>query len=425
MRAGEAFHLTYCSNIHPGERWPDVRDVLASALPRVREHLALNGPMAVGLRLSADAARELERPAALDEFRDFLQRGQYYVPTINGFPYGAFHGQRVKDHVYLPDWRSAERLDYSNRLATILAALLQGTGLGEGSVSTVPGGFRGHIRSESDVQDMATGILRHAALLTRIRQETGISLGLALEPEPACLLETTHDAVAFFERHLLSDRALAQANRGADIALSVDDVRRHVGVCFDACHAAVEFEDPADALARLRQAGIRVMKVQLSSALRVPDLNAAAFAALERFAEDTYLHQVVERNDAGYVRFADLPDALASARPGPESGTEGGTEAGTAGGAEAGTEAGTAGDARTREWRVHFHVPIFLAELEAFGTTQPQLEALIACLRETPVCSVLEVETYTWDVLPPEYRHGDVCAAIARELAWARQALAP
>ncbi|MGE0593056.1 MAG: metabolite traffic protein EboE [Vicinamibacterales bacterium] len=400
MRAGEAFHLTYCSNIHPGERWPDVRDVLASALPRVREHLALDGAMAVGLRLSADAARELERPAALDEFRDFLQRGQYYVPTLNGFPYGAFHGQRVKDQVYLPDWRSAERLDYSNRLATILASLLHGTGLAEGSVSTVPGGFRGHIRSESDVQDMATGILRHAALLTRIRQETGISLGLALEPEPACLLETTHDAVTFFERHLLSAQAVKLANRHGDIALSVDDVRQHVGVCFDACHAAVEFEDPAEALARLRQAGVRVMKVQLSSALRLPEVNGATIAALERFAEDTYLHQVVERNEAGYVRFVDLPDALASARSAP------------------------AGGARAREWRVHFHVPIFLAEMEAFGTTQPQLEAVLRCLKADPVCSVLEVETYTWDVLPPEYRDGDVCAAIARELAWARQALA-
>jgi len=398
MHVSGGFHLTYCSNIHPGERWPDVSAALADALPRVRALAGHGGPMAVGLRLSAAAARELEEPGALAAFVDFLRTGGYYVPTINGFPYGAFHHQRVKEHVYLPDWRSPERLDYSNRLARILATLSKDTGLG-GNVSTVPGGFKGHIGSEADVASMALGILRHAAFLKTLREETGAAIGLSLEPEPACLLETTRDVVSFFERHLLSPGAIAAVNGGADAALTPDDVRRHVGVCVDACHEAVAFEDPEAAFRRLADAGITVMKVQLSSALRIPRVDAASLAALQRFSEDTYLHQVVERNETGYVRFVDLPDALAAEQAAP---------------APAGP---------SREWRVHFHVPIFLSEMEAFGTTQPQLTALLGCLKRQPARPVLEVETYTWDVLPAEYRRGDMCTAIARELAWVRGVL--
>jgi hypothetical protein len=398
MNVAGRFHLTYCSNIHRGETWPEVRDALASALPRLRERLEHTGPMGIGLRLSAQAAESLARSEALQAFRGFLAAGDYYVFTINGFPYGAFHGQRVKEQVYQPDWRQAARVVYTDRLAELLAALLADRPDIEGSVSTVPGAFKADVTSSDDARAIATGMLRHAVHLVALRRETGITITLAIEPEPACFIETVADAVRFFEEYLFTE-PLARA-----VGLTVEDVRRHVGLCLDACHMAVEFEDPAAAVERLRAAGIRVLKVQISSALHVAHPGrAASREALARFADDTYLHQVAVcgsdglGGEAELVRYPDLPDALRADRREPPD--------------------------RAPAWRVHFHVPVFLTSLGEFETTQPYLVALIDLLKRESVCPYLEVETYTWDALPPEHRTGDMVTAIARELTWVRTQL--
>ena len=371
MRVGR-FHLTYCTNIHAGEEWPEVREAIAAVLPRVRRHLGAQGPFGIGLRLSASAARSLAEPAALAEFRRFLTDNDHYVFTINGFPYGAFHGERVKENVYLPDWRDPRRVAYSNQLADILAALLPAE-IETGSVSTVPGAFKPHLKSAADVEAVARGIREHAAHLERLEAQSGRRIRLALEPEPSCLLETVEETCAFFDKYLADAR-----------------VRRYVGVCVDTCHMAVEFEDPSQLLSTLGRAGVDVVKVQISSALDVP---AKSAGALRPFAEDTYLHQVVTRHGSSLERFVDLPDALAHA-------------------------------GANDEWRVHFHVPLFLAELGTLATTQRFVSSFLAALRANPVCDQLEVETYTWDVLPAEHRTLDVAEAIARELDWVRLQLA-
>ena len=374
MRVG-GFHLTYCSNIHAGENWPDVRSALATVLPQVRARMGVDGPFAIGLRLSADAGAALAHPSALAEFQQFLAAHQHYVFTINGFPYGAFHGQRVKEQVYLPDWRDSRRVAYSNQLASILAALLPDD-VPSGSVSTVPGAFKAHLSGAADVEAVAAGIREHARYLRTLRERTGRVIRLALEPEPACLLETVEETIEFFDRYL-GDR----------------DVREHVGVCVDTCHMAVEYEEAAAVIERFDEAGISIPKVQISSALDVA--GPEAIAALSAFAEDTYLHQVVMRASQQLSRFVDLPEALAQA-----------------------------GDRVRDEWRVHFHVPLFLERLGALRTTQPFVQAFLRALRARPVCDQLEVETYTWDVLPDEHRRVDVATAIARELAWVREQLA-
>ena len=390
------FHLTYCSNIHPGETWSEVFAALASSLPRVRALLDHRGPFAIGLRLSAQAAATLEQPGELAAFRQFLRNGDYYVLTINGFPYGAFHGQRVKEQVYRPDWRDDQRLEYANRLARLLAALLADRSDIEGSVSTVPGAFRSEIAGAVDESAMATRMLRHAAELVSLRQRTGVTITLAIEPEPACFIETVDDALRFFRDYLFDEALVRRVAADSHVALTTTDVRRHVGLCFDACHMAVEFEEPRAALQRLADAGIRICKVQISSALRVDPADPRAMRALEPFAEGTYLHQVVERSQGATCRYVDLPDAMGKA---------------------------SAETVHSAEWRVHFHVPIFLGTMEAFGTTQPELAATLEALERHAVCPYLEVETYTWDVLPPEYRTSDVCTAIARELSWVRRQL--
>lgn len=390
------FHLTYCSNIHAGEEWDDVFAALRHALPEIRAQLGHSGPLAIGLRLSAAAARTLDAPGGLDDFRAFLSSGDFYVPTINGFPYGAFHGTRVKERVYLPDWRSDERVDYSNRLARLLVGMAAPVSE-RLSISTAPGAFRDHVRTDADVDDIADGFLRHVAFLTQLRRDTGATVTLAIEAEPACFIETTAEAVAFLRDRLFTGRALARANASSAVRITEDDVARHAGVCLDACHMAVEFEDPAAAVRAVRAAGIAIAKVQLSSALRVDEggAGAAPEQLLRPFVDDTYLHQVVIQADGGLTRFTDLPDALRAA-PAP---------------------------ATSRQWRVHFHVPIFLAAMSGFETTQRYLLEMLHVLEAEQVATCLEVETYTWDVLPPEYRTTDMCTAIARELAWVRDRL--
>lgn len=395
-------HLTYCTNVHRGEGWAETFGALRRHLPAVKLLASPGAPMGVGLRLSAAAAAELDDPAELDALRDFLHREGLYVFTVNGFPYGRFHGGTVKERVYAPDWRAPERLAYTDRLAELLAALLPDEPGLIGSVSTVPGGFRAAASAPGAREAVADALLRHAVRLAALEDRTGRRIALALEPEPMCLLETTAEAVGFFERDLFGAAAVARfaALSGRPRAACEALLRRHLALCLDVCHAAVEFEAPEDSLALLRRAGVSVAKLQLSSALAVPRMDAAAAERLRRFDDGVYLHQVVERGPDGLVRFLDLPDALDAWRD------------------------GAAAVSGAREWRVHCHVPIFRGALDGFATTQPALLDMLARQREDGVSAHLEVETYTWDVLPPELRHGGLDASIAREIAWVREKLA-
>jgi sugar phosphate isomerase/epimerase len=395
-----ASQLTYCTNIHPGESLAEVREVLATHVSAVRRRVSPGTPFGVGLRLSAAAASELEAEGELERFRVLLAEHGLFVFTLNGFPYGGFHGQRVKERVYTPDWRAGERGTYSTSLARILAALLPAS-CAYGSVSTVPVGFRADVDTEQAHALAASRLHEHAAQLVELARQTDRELVLALEPEPFCALETTADAVAFFEQHLFAKHALADfaARTGLSTAAAEEALRRHVGVCLDACHAAVVYESPAQSVGRLEAAGIRIAKLQISAGLEVelgPGRESAR--ALRRFADDVYLHQVFEQSARGSERYLDLPEALAQAEAAPEL---------------------------ARQWRIHFHVPVFAERLGEFASTQPALRELLARQRERPFTEHLEVETYTWDVLPEEHRAVPVTDAIARELAWARAELAP
>jgi sugar phosphate isomerase/epimerase len=394
-------HLTYCTNIHPGESWADVQRALRTHVVEVKRRVAPASPFGVGLRLSARAAEELARTnGALAAARAELDAAELYVFTVNGFPYGEFHGTRVKERVYRPDWLEEARVDYTRSLARVLAALLpDGT---PGSISTVPGCFSERARPGS-ARAVAHSVARAAAELVTVERETGARIALALEPEPACLLETTDDALGFFERELFS-REVVQAFAtvtGANVPQAEVALRRHVGVCLDACHASVEFERPLMALQKLSSAGIAVPKIQLSAGLRLAPATEAAVAELGAFDDGVYFHQTVvgspnpiDRSSRRLRRFVDLPDAFRAA---------------------AELEAGS-------EWRVHCHVPVFHATLGAFTSTQDDLRELLAF--GGALAPHLEIETYTFGVLPPAYRARPVAEAIASEFEWVLATLA-
>ncbi len=391
---GPPVHLCYCSNIHPGETWTEVRANLQNFCVAVKQQVAPRSPFGIGLRLSGCAVEELSRPQAVEELQRFFSDQGIYVFTINAFPYGRFHGAPVKENVYLPDWRMPERVAYSNAAAMLLARLLP-EDVDYGSVSTVPGGFRSRVPGKPEATEAADGLLAHAATLYKIAQQTGREIVTALEPEPACMLETTTDAAAYFEATLLSRRAVARFSN--DTGLRGDEaeqrLRNHLGVCLDTCHAAVEFEDPAEAVHRLQRAGIRIAKVQISTGLCFP---GDAREQLAAFADDVYLHQVVKRRGGKLSRFDDIPAALHA----------------------------TAGSDPSEEWRVHFHVPIFRRRLGAFASTQDFLRSFLAIQRDTPITQHLEIETYTWELLPEQYRNEGVVGAVVREIDWACKQLA-
>ena len=367
MVVRDGLHLTYCTNIHPATGWESVWESLAAHAPALKARLSPDAPFGVGLRLSGTESSTLLEGDRLARFRAWLDEQGLYVFTLNAFPHGAFHGRPVKADVHAPDWRSPERVDYTLRMAEILAALLPE---GEpGTISTNPLSYGPWIEGDAGAWERCTdNLVRVADALARLRAERGVHIALAIEPEADGALADCADLVRWWPERL---------------------DREHVTACFDACHAAVAYEEPAEALDALTSAGIRVGKVQLSAALRVPLNGRSARDELQRFADPIYLHQVTQRNRDGTLStWPDLADALpALARP--------------------------QGD----EWRVHFHVPIFLEGYGRLESTQDHLRRTIELVRERGFSSQLEIETYTWDVLPADLKAPSV-ESIAREYEW-------
>jgi len=388
-------HLTYCTNIHAGQSWQDIRASLDEYVPAIKSTVAQSQPMGIGLRLSGEAAAVARQPEALASFRDQLSALGAYVFTINAFPFGPFHGVRVKEDVYLPDWRDRERVAFTANSAAVLAGILP-DGI-EGSISTVPGAFKPNGRSSEAVAAMARNLMMAVADLVDLKRRTGKHIALALEPEPCCFLETTDESIAFFEGALFKPETLDMLGGITGVGRSEAEIllRRHLGICYDVCHGSVEYEDTVAALDRLLAAGIAIPKIQLSAAMRIPAMTKGLIDAVMRYNDGVYLHQSIVRSGDNLSRHVDLPDAVTAFGEGQADG----------------------------EWRIHCHVPVFLADLGEISSTRSDLVATLAALRQRTRSSHLEVETYTWDVLPDNIRTGSKSADIAREIAFCRQEL--
>lgn len=379
-------HLAYCTNIHPAESWEETRTMLDRHVLAVRDTLRNDGtlgatqPFAIGLRLSAVAAHGLLQGDHLPRFRDWLQRTNTYVFTINGFPYGSFHGTRVKEQVFKPDWTDPARVAYTRDLFRILAAIaLPGTAA---SVSTLPGSHKSFLADEPAILENLDNL---ATFLDDLAADSGHDFHLGLEPEPLGHFENTAESLAFFDRLL---------TRSAN----PDTVRRRIGINYDACHFALEYDDAGDALDALTDAGIRLSKIHLSSALALDPRDPAALAAIRDFDEPTYFHQVLLRAPNGRIqRFADLPDFFNAA------------------------DCGSIRPSDFHEARVHFHIPLDAEPAAPLRSTRNHTRAVLAWRRDHPhACHHFEIETYTWGVLPTDLRR-PVEQQIAGEYQWVLQ----
>lgn len=378
MRLNHDVHLGYCTNVHPAETWAETLAALQRWTLPIQEQFGRRGPFGIGLRLSDRAARELADTKQLEEFRRWLDHHRCYVFTINGFPFGQFHGGGVKEAVYRPDWSEAARLEYTNLLFDLLAELMPADI--EGSVSTLPGAFKECITTPEQEQAMRANLWRCVEHIAALSRRTGRRLHLGLEPEPLCLWENSTEVIALF-RQLRAEHA--------------DDprLREHLGVNYDTCHFAIEFEEPAEAVRRFQAEGIRLSKIHVSNALQLRP-GPAALARLAEFAEPTYLHQVIVRQpDQALIRFKDLPEALNSSMASVLS--------------------------PNAEWRVHFHVPLHWVPEQELGTTAGHVQDLLDLLQAQPgLCSHLEMETYTWSVLPAPLKTRQLTEQITGEYHW-------
>lgn len=394
-------HLTYCSNIHSGESWADHFAQLKRHFPGIREALAAGCPMALGLRLANNASHTLDEEQHLDEFRHWLHQQQTYVFAINGFPYGSFHGHAVKDQVHTPDWTTPERRDYTIRLARILSRLpLNGL---DGGISTAPLSYR-RWHTPADLPQVITRATAHIVDVLRylisLREETGQVIHLDIEPEPDGVLETGEEFIHWYEGELTRQALSAvQEILGIDAADAATVLREHIRLCYDVCHFAVGYESHEQCMEQLRAKQIRIGRVQLSAALKVPLGETAERRhiadALEAYNEPVYLHQVVARTHKGnLLRYPDLPEALSDMY-----------------------------NEQVREWRAHYHVPVFKDDFGLLQSTQADIRTVLDLVKKDDLCRHLEVETYTWDVLPESYKL-PIGQSIIRELEWVRQQLA-
>jgi len=390
------FHLTYCTKIHPGTGWQELFRHLHNQVPRLKERLSPDRPFGLGLRLSAAESEELLTAGNLPELQEFLAAQSLYVFTLNGFPYGAFHGgQRVKAKVFAPDWREEARVRYTLRLIEILRQLLP-SGL-EGSISTSPLSYKPWVRpgDTAALERISANLAAIAARLAQVKEADGTLIHLDLEPEPDGLVENSTEAAAFFRDWLLPKAAPLLARRmGISLAAAQVCLLEHIRVCLDTCHLAVAYEDPAAALDGFDREGIQVGKVQITAGLKVllPQ-EATARVSLARqlqyFAASPYLHQVLARPGRGGLRqFPDLAEALP-----------------------------TLAATRDREWRIHFHTPLFVERHGMLLSTRDETRTVLNLLRERGFCRHLEIETYTWEILPPDLKK-DLVDSLELEYLW-------
>ena len=378
--------LTYCSNVHPAETVESLNTVIAFFMSGVRQARNLQ-TMGAGLWLSDQVSTELAiNSAKIDELVSLLERNKIKLFTLNGFPFGNFHAESVKEQVYTPDWSQFQRYNYTKRLAEILAVCLPDE-MTEGTISTLPLGFR-YTWTQEQNEAALEALCRLAGFLADLYQTSGRSIRVCLEMEPDCVLETTEEMIHFFQ-HQLPAKASA-------LGISEKNIRNHLGVCFDVCHQAVMFEEVDVSMARLLAAGIVIGKIQISSSLELkfPE-QESGLQVLHKFAEPKYLHQVRTKKNNRLTGSVDLAVAFE-----------------------------TDDFPKTDPWRVHFHVPIQATTLERqeLDTTQNSILKALDFLKANPGCHPhLEVETYTWQVLPVSLRPQNDCALIkglTEELNW-------
>jgi len=398
MLIDNKYHLTYCTNIHPAENWQEVFQSLQSYTIPVREKVVPNLPFGIGLRLSGLASNQLLEKDNLGKFKLWLAENNMYIFTINGFPHGGFHRQKVKDNVHKPDWTTSARLDYTIRLAEILAQLLPAD-LKDGGISTSPLSYKHWLKSREEKDNLCNQACLNFAIvierLHQIKQEKGVTIHIDLEPEPDGVIENCAEAITFFKEVLIPQAGdYLKRKLAVSFHIAEEIIKEHIRLCYDVCHSAVMYEEPSEVLEALKKEGIKIGKVQISAAIKINISNQQSerklvHERLKAFAGSTYLHQVIGRRaDNTFERFPDLSPALKNIFT-----------------------------TNAEEWRMHFHVPVFTGNYNGIYSTSEEIKKVFEHLKKNQFTNHLEIETYTWDILP-EPMKSEITDSIEKEYKW-------
>ncbi len=317
-----------------------------------------------------------------------------YLYTVNAFPYGPFKNRVVKKDVYEPDWSTDLRSTYTMQVADILAEVAAPHV--QPSIQSPPLGFKPKVTGPEYVNEFTRHVIATVAHLVKLEKRTGRTVTLCLEPEPACFLETTEEAVDYFTNHLYASEAVRMLVTATGLNKSQAEaaLRKHLGMVYDICHQAVEYEDIGASLRKLADNGIPVFKLQEAAALRVPNVTKETVDAMRPFADTVYLTQTIEKIDGKLNRYLNLEDAFAAFEANPKL---------------------------KREWRTHVHVPVFLDKIgQHFETTRFAIEDALKFHKKYKLSPQLEIETYTWDVLPDSMKTGSIVDYVQRELDWVK-----
>ncbi len=385
--------LTYCMNVHPMDSGDDVLSALDSYAAVVGAEVAREQPFGLGLRLSNNALEAFSNSeSALSSLKKKLDEHNLYVFTANGFPFGKFQGQSVREAVYSPDWRTPERLRYSLRLAELMAELLP-AGVTYGSMNTLPGSYKSWIADGEDYDAVLRNLAEMAWGLDAVRNRTGKHIWLALEPEPKCLWETTADIVRLFEDDFPHRAASLMSERHeCSVSYARRILRGYIGVCLDACHLAVMGEALEEVFEHMHRRGIFVPKVHLSAAV-AGTVTEETMSRLERMKNERFMQQtgVIRRNGPDTELYEDLSEALAGVSSCDEA------------------------DARIVP---HIHTPLHISPGEGLESTRENLSDRFFSELLKGETEHAEIETYTFDVLPEEFREHSVTEGIVKEFQW-------
>lgn len=389
-------HLSYCTNIHPGESWELIFKNLEEYCVSIKKRISPDMPFGIGLRLSNQATIELLSNGNLLKFKKWLIKNRLYVFTINGFPYGDFHNVVIKDKVHLPDWASIERLNYTKRLFSILCGILPDNI--EGSISTSPISYKHWFTNKDDLivikKKATSNLIEVVEQLVRIYNSTGKIMHLNIEPEPDGLIENIDEYIVFYEEYLLKEGALFLSLKlSCSLFQAQDYVRNHIQLCYDICHFAVAFENCEEILKKMQNHNLKIGKLQISAALKYDHSNNVKISNVQKwlkvFEEPTYLHQAIIKTSEGeLIKFRDLEKAIDAID-----------------------------NINFTQLRTHFHVPIFIDKFELLQSTQDEVIYVLESWSKNQFTKHLEVETYTWQLLPFNLQ-ASLKESIERELEW-------
>jgi hypothetical protein len=387
-------HLTYSTLVHQTDNFEQLWKSVNTYLPAVKARFAPTQKFGVCLRTSAPSAEMLSQdPTKVADLKQFFKDQDLYLYTANAFVYGVFKKQVIKEDVYEPDWQTPERREYTKQVANLLAELAP-EGINP-SIQSAPLGFKPKGTGPDIARAYTDNVVDVVAHLVKLEKDTGKTVTLGLEPEPRCYLETTDETITYFQDYLFTPQTAEQLAKktGLHAADAAAAMKKFMGIVFDIGHQSVGYEDIPASLHKLVAAGVPIVKLQEAASMHIPDVTQEKVDALQAFAKTIYLSQTCQLKDGKTQWFLNLEDAFEDWYKNPGK----------------------------REWRTHFHVPVFLTELgHGFGTTRFGLEQALAVHKKTPLSTHLEIETYTWDVLPDHLKTGDIVEYVTRELEWVK-----